>query len=196
MVSQQEYSPYKKAGRIYAYGKTMPCCPDCGRRMKVHGTYERKLRTSRYPDGIQHVMRVLDCELCRTSHREVPDFIVPRKSYSYDYMCAVVQEEVEVMDGSTYKRIIDLFCALIACLYFCLEAFLHFCGTINVGDFVRKLMENVKITNLLFVDNRDSMDLHFREGDRRVILSAIRRKGVASDDTTKKYGRKICQHTV
>ena len=164
--------------------------------MKVHGTYERKLRTSRYPDGIRHVMRVLDCELCRTSHREVPDFIVPRKSYSYDYMCAVVQEEVEVMDGSTYKRIIKLFCALIACLYFCLEVFLRFCGTINIGDFVRRFLENIKITNFLFVDNRDSMDLHFREGDRRAILSAIRKKGVASDDTTKKHDREICRYTV
>lgn len=196
MVSQQEYSPYKKAGRIYAYGKTMPCCPDCGRRMKVHGTYERKLRTSRYPDGIQHVMRVLDCKPCRTSHREVPDFIVPRKSYSYDYMCAVVQEEIEVMDGSTHKRIVDLFCVLIAYLHFCLEAFLHFCGTINTSDFVKTLMENVKITNFLLVDNRDSMNLHFRKGNGRGILSAIRRKGVASDDTTKKHDREICRYTV
>lgn len=196
MVSQQEYSPYKKDGRIYVYGKNMPCCPDCGRRMKVHGTYERKLRTSRYPDGIQHVMRVLDCEPCRISHREVPDFIVSRKSYSYDYMCAVAQEKVEVMDGSTHKRIINLFCALIACLYFYLEAFLHFCGTNNADNFVKKLMKNVKNTNFLFVDNRDSMDLHFRKGDRRAILSAIRRKGVASDDTTKKYGREICRCSV
>lgn len=164
--------------------------------MKVHGTYERKLRTSRYPDGIQHVMRVLDCEPCRISHREVPDFIVSRKSYSYDYMCAVAQEKVEVMDGSTHKRIINLFCALIACLYFYLEAFLHFCGTNNADNFVKKLMKNVKNTNFLFVDNRDSMDLHFRKGDRRAILSAIRRKGVASDDTTKKYGREICRCSV
>ena len=196
MVSQQEYSPYKKAGRIYAYGNNMPCCPDCGRRRKVHGTYERKLRTLRYPDGIQHVMRVLDCEPCRTSHREVPDFIVPRKSYSYDYMCAVAQNKVEVMDGSTYKRIIKLFCALIACLYFCLEAFLHCCGTNNTDNFVKMLMENVKITNFSSMNNRNSMDLHFREGDRRAILSAIRRKGVASDGTTKKYGREICRCSV
>lgn len=196
MVSQQEYSPYKKDGRIYVYGRNMPCCPDCGRRMKVHGTYERKLRTSRYPDGIQHVMRVLDCEPCRISHREVPDFIVPRKSYSYDYMCAVIQEEVEVMDGSTYNRIIKLFCALIACLHFCLEVFWHFSGTINVSDFVKKLMENVKITNYLFVDNRDSMDLHFRKGDKDAILSAIRRKEVASNDSTKKYVREICRCSV
>ena len=111
-------------------------------------------------------------------------------------MCAVVQEEVEVMDGSTHNRIIKLFCALIAYLYFSLETFLHFCGTINTSDFVKKLMENVKITNFLFVDNRDSMDLHFREGDRRAILSAIRRKGVASDDTTKKHDREICRYTV
>ena len=57
-------------------------------------------------------------------------------------------------------------------------------------------MENVKITNFFFLDNRDSMDLHFREGDWRAILSAIRRKEAASDGITKKYGRKICQCSV
>ena len=107
MVPQQNYSQVFRNGKICAYGIEMPCCPECGRRMNVHGTYERKLRTRKYPEGIRYVLRVLDCKSCCRSHREIPDFIVPRKSYSYDYMCAVVRKELEPLDDSTKKRIVN-----------------------------------------------------------------------------------------
>ncbi len=196
MVLQPEYFPYKKDERIYVYGKGVPCCPDCGKRMKVHGTYERKLRTLQHPEGIRHVLRVLDCKECSRSHREVPDFIVPHKSYSYGYMCAVAKEEIETMDDRAKKRIVDLFCTLIFCRYSCLDTFLQFCGTIKTDGFARKIVEIVKIANFSSLKKENSIGLHFPRKDKHAILSAIRRKGVGSYGTTKKFGGKISQYSV
>lgn len=51
MVRIEKYHPYKKNGFIYTYGEEISCCPDCGRKMYVHGTCRRKVRTFEDPDG-------------------------------------------------------------------------------------------------------------------------------------------------
>ena len=50
MVRIEKYHPYKKNGFIYTYGEEISCCPDCGRKMYVHGTCRRKVRTFEDPD--------------------------------------------------------------------------------------------------------------------------------------------------
>lgn len=50
MVRQESFL-YEKDDVIYAYGKSIPACPDCGKKMKIHGTCKRNARTAAYPDG-------------------------------------------------------------------------------------------------------------------------------------------------
>ena len=82
MVRIEKYHPYKKNGYIYTYGEEISCCPDCGRKMYVHGTCRRKVRAFEDPDGTTLILRVLICRSCRKTHRELPDFISAYKRYS------------------------------------------------------------------------------------------------------------------
>lgn len=191
MVLQQEYQHKLKDGRIYAYGKVMPCCPKCGKRMTVHGTCKRDIRTSEYPNGIVHVFRVLDCKPCNRSHREVPDFIVPHRRYSYDYMCAVAQgktDEIDI-DNCTITRTIRALCALILLLQSCWGTFKELCEAVGRKTFVNELIDAVRNSQIFSKKSWDSIDLQFSREERHVILSAIQRKGVASNETTIKFRR-------
>lgn len=198
MVSQQEYQYELKNGKIYAYGKVMPCCSKCGKRMTVHGTCERNIRTLEYPNGIVHVLRVLDCKPCNRSHREVPDFIVPHRSYSYDYMYAVAQGETDGIDidNCTITRIINALCALICLLQSYWGTFKQLCDAAGRTAFVNELVDAVRNSQIFSKKSWDSIDLQFSRAERHAILSAIQRKGVVSYGRTKKQSRKICQYSV
>ena len=189
MVSQRKYKHEFKNGKIYVYGKVMPCCPKCGKRMTVHGTCERKIRTAAYPNGIVHVFRVLDCQLCHRSHREVPDFIVPHRSYSYDYMYAVAQgktDEIEI-DNCTITRTVRALCALILLLQSYWGTFKELCEAVGRTTFVSELVDTVRNSQIFSRKSWDSIDLQFAKAERHAILSAIQRKGVVSNETTIKF---------
>ena len=191
MVAQREFKYELKNGKICAYGKVMPCCPNCGKKMTVHGTCERKIRTSAHPNGIVHVFRVLDCQLCHKSHREVPDFIVPHRSYSYDYMYGIAQgktDEIEI-DNCTITRTIRALCALILLLQFYWGTFKELCEVVGRTTFISELADAVMNSQIFSKRSWDSIDLQFSSGESHAILSAIRRKGVASNETTIKFRR-------
>ena len=176
----------------------MPCCPNCGKRMTVHGTCSRIIRTLEHPNGIVHMFRVLDCQLCNRSHREVPDFIVPHRSYSYDYMYAVAQGETDGIDidNCTITRIINALCALICLLQSYWGTFKQLCDAAGRTAFVNELVDAVRKSKLFFRKSWNSIDLQFSKGKRHAILSAIQRKGVVSYGRTKKQSRKICLYSV
>ena len=191
MISQQEYQRELKDGKIYAYGKNMPCCPNCGTRMTVHGTCKRNIRTLEHPNGIVHVFRVLDCKLCNRSHREMPDFIVPHRSYSYDYMYVVAQGKTDeiYIDNCTITRTIRALCALILFLQSYWGTFKELCEAVGRKTFVNELIDAVRNSQIFSKESWDSIDLQFSREERHVILSAIQRKGVASNETTIKFRR-------
>ena len=191
MVSQQEYQHELKNGKIYVYGKVMPCCPSCGKRMTVHGTCSRIIRTLEHPNGMVHMFRVLECKLCNRSHREVPDFIVPHRSYSYDYMYVVAQGKTDGIDidNCTITRMICALCALILLLQSYWGTFKQLCEAVERTTFVSELVDAVRNSQIFSKKSWDSIVLQFSRAERHAILSAIQRKGVASNETTIKFRR-------
>ena len=167
---QQECFPYEVGNVVYAYGKNMPCCPDCGQKMKVHGTCKRNVRTAQDPDGKQYKLRVLICKPCGKTHRELPDFVVPHKGYSYDYMVAVAIGTEKPQDNRKKEKIIQLLCAILVLL-------------------CRPWLKNAVSKDFWEKKNRNSTDMQFSKEQKYAILGAIRGKGVASDEIGTKIGR-------
>lgn len=166
---QQECFPYDRGNVVCAYGKNMPCCPDCGQKMKVHGTCKRNVRTAQDPDGKQYRLRVLICRPCGKTHRELPDFVVPHKGYSYDYMVAVAMGTEKPQDNRKKEKIIHLLCALL----------------LFTGPWLKSVAPKAFLRN----KSRNSTDMQFSKEQKCAILSAIRGKGVASDEIGTKLGR-------
>ena len=80
-------------------------CPVCHHKLFVHGTCKRKIRNE---DGRVQILclRVLECESCGKTHREIPDILVPYKRYSAEAICAIEENPgVCAAEPSTRKRI-------------------------------------------------------------------------------------------
>ena len=61
-----------------------PCCNGV---LFVHGTCRRRIKATG-GDAVLR-LRVMECADCGTTHRELPDGIVPRKRYSAEMLCAI-----------------------------------------------------------------------------------------------------------
>ena len=86
-------------------------CPFCSGRLS-HKDF--RLRIVRWDnEGKEYVIiRVLYCAQCNTSHRELPDFLVPHKHYAAEVIEAVIDEEPMACNGadeSTVRRWIAWF---------------------------------------------------------------------------------------
>ena len=62
-------------------------CPCCGGKLFVHGTCKRHLKATGGNAILR--LRVMECERCRTTHREMPNGLVPYKHYSAEMLCAI-----------------------------------------------------------------------------------------------------------
>ena len=103
MVYIQEYSLEEKSDVSYVRPRRTACCPDCGERMRVHGTCRRRTIISQKIKIF--VLRVLACKRCRKTHRELPDFIIGYKRYSCDDFCEIIaDEESYTCESSTRIR--------------------------------------------------------------------------------------------
>lgn len=91
MVYIREYSIEEECDVSYVRPRRIACCPDCGERMRVHGTCRRKAIISQKIKIF--VLRVLACKKCRKTHRELPDFIIGYKRYSCDDFCEIIADE-------------------------------------------------------------------------------------------------------
>lgn len=62
-------------------------CPYCDGKLFVHGTCKRQLKAT----GIKATLRlrVMECERCGTTHREMPKGLVPYRRYSAEMLCAI-----------------------------------------------------------------------------------------------------------
>lgn len=186
MVRQESFL-YEKDDVIYAYGKSIPACPDCGKKMKIHGTCKRNARTAAYPDGKKYVLRVLVCKFCKRTHRELPNFIVPYKGYSFDYMCAVAEKREEPNDSRKKGKIIELFCSIILLLHLCIKNPEH--STVisknSIFQSIEKYASEIPL-DVFKSKSKNSTDMHFTKLHRQGILSAIQQEGVASNESGKK----------
>ena len=103
MVYIREYSLEKACDVSYVRPRSIACCPDCGERMRVHGTCRRKAIISQKIKIF--ILRVLACKKCRKTHRELPDFLIGYKRYSCDDFCEIIaDEESYTCESSTRIR--------------------------------------------------------------------------------------------
>ena len=103
MVYIREYNLEEACDVSYVRPRRIACCPDCGERMRVHGTCRRKAIVSQKIKIF--VLRVLACKKCRKTHRELPDFIIGYKRYSCDDFCEIIADkESYTCESSTRIR--------------------------------------------------------------------------------------------
>lgn len=62
-------------------------CPCCGGDLYVHGTCKRNLKVTGGKVTLR--LRVMECSKCETTHREMPNGLVPYKRYSAEMLCAI-----------------------------------------------------------------------------------------------------------
>lgn len=88
MISISKYNIYKKDDIAVILSSDNFRCPVCGcREYHVHGTCLRKVRTF---NGVQQFrLRVLACNHCGRTHRELPADIVPYKRFSADCIASI-----------------------------------------------------------------------------------------------------------
>ena len=105
MIIVTQFTSYSKDKILYIRGMEAIPCPVCGGRLFVHGTCERK---SRDETGQVHLLqlRVMECESCGRTHREIPDILVPYKRYSTEAICTITEKpEVCTAEPVTCKKI-------------------------------------------------------------------------------------------
>lgn len=94
MVIIKDYSLDRKSNSEILYVKsfeTVPC-PYCSGVLMVSGSRNRQLVES---DGFKVTLRirVLQCDNCERTHRELPDVIIPYKRYSSEAIEEILTEE-------------------------------------------------------------------------------------------------------
>ena len=98
MLSVSHFSCVRKGKDFIITGMETLLSPCCKRRVFVHGTCKRKLKT---PYGNVFLrLRVMECE-CGMTHREMPDGIIPHKRYSVEMLCKIIDTSLPDNDESS-----------------------------------------------------------------------------------------------
>ena len=81
-------------------------CPICGEKLTLRGRCRRKLRE---PGGtVVYRLRVMKCERCRKTHRELAQWMVPYKRMSAQVLSGIAQSDnknLGTAEGSTWHRV-------------------------------------------------------------------------------------------
>ena len=88
MISVADFVKDIKDGILVITGKEEVPCPKCGGALFMHGRCRRKLRTT-VDQVLRLSLRVMECEECGITHRELPAGIVPYKRNSADAIAAM-----------------------------------------------------------------------------------------------------------
>ena len=102
MLTVSQFTCVRKEGIYIVTGMEDVPCPSCGGKLSVHGTCKRNLKTT--GGNVILRLRVMECSGCRSTHRELPNGIVPYKRYSAGMLCAIytgtIPEEDNMEDVS------------------------------------------------------------------------------------------------
>ena len=107
MVCAENGTRYFKNGSIIFTGSDRIPCPLCGGNLHVRGTCSRKLRRK---DGTKlYRLRVMECDDCGKTHRELPPEAIPYKRLDTETVCEIAQtpekQHLEHTETSTWRRI-------------------------------------------------------------------------------------------
>ena len=90
MVIVTQFAQYCRNHVCYIMGMEEISCPACGGRLFVHGTCRRRMKDE--TEQVRELrLRVLECEACGRTHRELPDLLVPYRRYSAKAICAMAE---------------------------------------------------------------------------------------------------------
>lgn len=82
-------------------------CPDCGRKLIVHGTCRRKIKTHTAEKVFR--LRVMECVHCRKTHRELPSGFIPYKRMDVQLISEIAEassaDHMMWAESSTWQRI-------------------------------------------------------------------------------------------
>ena len=87
MINVSRFTCIRKAEIFIVTGMEDLACPCCGEKLFVHGTCKRHLKATGGNAILR--LRVMECERCRTTHREMPKGIVPYRRYSAEMLCVI-----------------------------------------------------------------------------------------------------------
>lgn len=112
MINLHEYELIKEEnGILRMVVVSVPCCPDCGDKMRVR---DSRIRCFIKEDGQKCLLRHrrLRCAKCKKIHSELPDFIMPEKRYVADVILGLFfsdtsdqsQQICAVAENSTFYK--------------------------------------------------------------------------------------------
>ena len=91
MISVSRFTLLRKGAELIVTGLEDIPCPECRGKLGVHGTCKRKLKDlSGETSSLR--LRVMECSVCGTTHRELIEGIAPYKRYSIDLICAICED--------------------------------------------------------------------------------------------------------
>lgn len=104
-LAKKDYSIICRNGIWYIIGNDKTCCPVCGGELRVRGICHRKMRTFRRILTLR--LRVLMCQKCGKTHRELPHFLIPHKRYGLRCVIEILTaaENTYPCETSTRRRI-------------------------------------------------------------------------------------------
>jgi len=113
MVIVSQFIQYLKENIWHITGTEDIPCPVCGGQLFVHGTCLRNVRK----DSEQQLLRlrVLECEHCGRTHRELPSGIVPYKRHSAEAICQVAEYPDQCLEEPSVCRRIQAWLTWFLC---------------------------------------------------------------------------------
>ena len=147
MISVTQGIEYRKRDITIFVGTEKVPCPVCGGSLRVRGTCIRKLRRK---DGVEtYQLRVLKCEECERTHRELPKGIVPYKRMDSEMLGTIAEDngkdDLDVPGISTWERVkvwVEWFLTYARHIYEGQKKTLgHTLPSISTGESIRRQLE-------------------------------------------------------
>ena len=106
MVIVSQFTQYQKGNICYITGTEDIPCPVCNGHLFVHGTCKRKVKNETEQIRILR-LRVLECENCGHTHRELPEELIPYKRYGTEAICRICEQpEICAIEPTGRQRIL------------------------------------------------------------------------------------------
>ncbi len=107
MIIATDGTEYVKNDLTIFTGNGDTVCPDCSRKLIVHGTCRRKVRT--HTAEKVYRLRVMECVHCGKTHRELPCGFIPYKRMDTKFISEIAEassaEHKMLAESSTWRRI-------------------------------------------------------------------------------------------
>lgn len=104
MISIADFTSLSKGDLIIITGPSESFCPVCSGKLNVRGTCVRKVQQAGTIQKLR--LRVMKCQSCQKTHREIPSNIIPYKRTGLADFCEIAEAGPNdyPCDTSTWQR--------------------------------------------------------------------------------------------